>query len=1416
MAKVKNIFLSIFRWLVYTLLGILLLFVLLVFAVRTPKVQNWITRQATSYVHERTGAQFEIEKIYLSFKGGLEIQSLFLADPQYDTIALIDHLELSVAVMPIFNNHIQVSELDLSGAHLKLSRSNSGAYNYSFLIDAFSSQETSLDTTQKSTDKNYPRIHSGPIRLTNCSFVFNDSLHGISLNSNLDLLRILPNELDLEEMNFSVKDLELSGSNTTLRIDSSLATSSESGEISLPEIAWNRLQIQNTSFKYDDLQRQETLETSLSNLEFAESKIVLQDSALELGMLKMDDLDFMYLAAVSETPGESQDSINFSLPDYKLSINGIELNSRKVIYHLGEEQPADHFDPNHLILHDLSLKLGRSQYDPELIEIDLKELSTVLNDKFQMHHLGFKAELHPDKLHLDAFTLQTTGTSLDSDILMQFGSMNQLVQGNPGDFSLALDKNIIDLNDLLFFQPDLDTIDLFHAFSSNPIYASGKVFGSRSSLNLEGIEIAALNNSSLQLNGSVSNPTNTSLLQTSLKHLKLQTDIEDISILIDTTGLILPSRLSITGSLEGDMNQADSRLQILSDLVDVDGEVRLGQSSDSLVYEGDLNISRIDLNHILQRDDFDTVQAHLSFDGSGATLEDLQADLKVAFEHLIFKNYDYENLRFEAAIDHGKLQAALAHKGDALVMNSSINGTLDSTSNELKIKLDVAGANLGELGLSSQNIKMGFGLHAALNQRSDALDLEIFLNKLLIINGSESYRIDSSHVMVHNAPEASGVDLFTPFLDAEILSNTSLQDLPNALRYHLGLSIDTSTYTPKLTRKFELNSEALIYPDPIVTELLLPGIREMDTVVFKAHFTPDSRELDALLRIPEFIYGERGIQGLELSAKSSRDTSRLQLQFSNVKGPYLDIDSTELFFNRQRNKGRAGLKVWDKQGEKDFMLLSELDIGEIQKSIKFLSDSLILNHEKWTVDPDNLISWGEGLNVDQLQFSNGKQGFQVQSEESGKLLISFSDFDLKVIFGLLNNEKDLLAGRLNGNIEFLQLEPSPEFVADLGISTLSVSEAELGDLKLFVAKKDLHNYDIDLKVNGPHLELLTLGKYRVESSDPQLDLKLNLNRFETSVLSSIIPQYVDSAFGVVKADLEIAGPTSDPQYKGALHFVNAGFLPQATGTLIRLEDEKISIDEKGLYIANLEIKDPTGRSIDINGSVFRDRSRKDQFDLDLKAKRFQLMSSQQGENELYYGKVLADLDISIKGNLKLPVIRSEVVLRDETNFTYIVPASQAQMENSASLVVFEDMKDTLKILKTEPAQSRLVRGFDLESRVILKNGTQLNMILDPRSGDNMSITGAADLHYTLTPNGISSLTGQYELNDGGYKLNLYDLVKKEFRIKPQSEINWTGNPEDASLNITAIYSTKTSAASLMDDPDPRFNRSLPFEVHSVP
>ena len=59
------------------------------------------------------------------------------------------------------------------------------------------------------------------------------------------------------------------------------------------------------------------------------------------------------------------------------------------------------------------------------------------------------------------------------------------------------------------------------------------------------------------------------------------------------------------------------------------------------------------------------------------------------------------------------------------------------------------------------------------------------------------------------------------------------------------------------------------------------------------------------------------------------------------------------------------------------------------------------------------------------------------------------------------------------------------------------------------------------------------------------------------------------------------------------------------------------------------------------------------------------------------------------------------------------------------------------------------------------------------------------------------MQGPFIVNSGSYLLTFAKVIKKEFTVREGSSITWSGDPANAAMDMTAVYTVETSLKELV-------------------
>jgi hypothetical protein len=315
--------------------------------------------------------------------------------------------------------------------------------------------------------------------------------------------------------------------------------------------------------------------------------------------------------------------------------------------------------------------------------------------------------------------------------------------------------------------------------------------------------------------------------------------------------------------------------------------------------------------------------------------------------------------------------------------------------------------------------------------------------------------------------------------------------------------------------------------------------------------------------------------------------------------------------------------------------------------------------------------------------------------------------------------------------------------------------------------------------------------------------------------------------GEISGTIELKGTADKPDIDGSLLFTGTKFHSTYLNSSFAIDNEKIAFVDEGIALDQFDIVDSDRNKLQLDGTILTRTYRDFKFNLNLTSNHFRLLNTTEKDNDLFYGKVDLALNARIRGTMTTPVVTMEAGLSDGSNLTYVVPQSEASVLQAEGIVEFIDKTfegdPFMKKINSEVSDTikSTFRGIDLTARLALTDQETLTVVIDPLTGDQLTVKGNSTLTLQIDPTGDIHLTGRYEISEGTYNLSFYKFVKREFTIDKGSTITWLGDPINAQMDIRAIYNVQTSPIELFSnqlsgaatDEVNRYKERLPFLVY---
>jgi hypothetical protein len=506
------------------------------------------------------------------------------------------------------------------------------------------------------------------------------------------------------------------------------------------------------------------------------------------------------------------------------------------------------------------------------------------------------------------------------------------------------------------------------------------------------------------------------------------------------------------------------------------------------------------------------------------------------------------------------------------------------------------------------------------------------------------------------------------------------------------------------------------------------------------------------------------------------------------------------------------------------MLVAQIEDG-IKLSLE--RNSLLLDYDQWLVSDSNFIQYdSSGLMVHDFNISHGDEALNISSTEQSAdapVDVVFKQFKISTLTKIANQSSLFLDGTINGKTEIKTPTTNPIITSDINIENIVYEKDSLGNIALKVNNEQANVFAADIAISGNKNDVKLNGNYYTGES--RFDMKLNMGSLNLTTAKPFIANYVNDMGGYLKGNLAIEGNAGKPLITGHLHFDSAFIVPAVSDEIIKLSNDDIEFDNEGFNFSEFTMLDSANDKATLDGNVYTTDYRNYKFDLSLNANNFRLVNSTKSNNQIFYGKLNIDVAIDLTGDMDSPSANAYLRVNKQTDFTLILPSDDPEIEDRKGVVRFVDKNHAADSVRLQTILDSLSRntelkGLDVAADVEVDSSAQFTLVIDERNGDALTLRGRANLSGGIDKSGKTSLTGNYELEDGAYNLSL-SLLKRKFIIQRGSTIVWTGDPTSAQVDITASYPTNTAPINLVIDqlaglPQSeidKYNEKLPFKVN---
>jgi len=1394
---------------------VVILLVSLFLFLRSSWGQSIIVNKVTNYVSSKTGSRVAVDRLFFTFSGNLYLEGLYLEDQNQDTLLYSEKIETGVRPIPLIRGEgLQVSKFRWQGLVARINRDHqSGKFNFDFIVEALTKPEPSAVNTLPIDDgpdktPSFP-ISLGPIHLENFNVIYRDDVTGIDASVELGTFDLDIPKLDLDKSEFHIRQVAFQNSNLSYHqfkpsLPAEVVSSSQTSVSPILIIDDVDFRAIKAEYRNDPDKIRTTFDIGEFIVQNQKADLSIQKIAIDSISLNKSFILFHNYADELSKSDLAQESVpsSFSWPDWDIEIGQITLNHNQLEYKTKNEVPRrGYFNPDVILLNQLNLLAGNIFLKNKQAGLHLQQFGFVDAGGLQLKDLHFGLTASETIIQIEKLGLLTNRSELDLDFTARFSSIQELMQ-NPevATLDISVQKLLADIQDAYYFNPDLAKDEMTQTLASSPFNLSLLANGSLNQLDLDFVNVTWGKETMFSATGRVDHLLAMDNLTFDFPDIALRTNKKTVALFVDdqSLGIRIPENIDLSGTASGRVDDLAASLIFNSELGQFvfSGEF---QEKDQMSFNADLGVQDLLLGQLLDDPQLDTLTFHLKASGSGKGIEDLNANLSASFQKLKAYNHNYSGLSLEGQIADGSGDLKLWLEDKLLDFDLITNFDLDSVNNKVDLSLHVKGVDFHQLGLASQNLRTKFLLNTQFAGNSNNFNIRTSLKDAVILLDEQTspYGLDITACV---RDDTTSLHLTSSIVNGHITSNASPQEVAEALRIHLnrylkyGDTLTTDVANVEMKLDFTLNEA------PVLKEIFLPGLDKLDSIRLLADFNAKEHLLNAALDLPYLKYRDGEIDSLAIRAHSANERLGVTVGFQNLKSDPFSMDKTYLVGELKDTQIIFDFTSYSGD-EKIAHLASQIGLRGDTFSIHIDPDELIFNREVWQMPENNQVLIADGyLYFQDFILSRNLQELTLRKDlqDPEYLTLTFKDFELENITSLLNPDDPLATGLLNGQLAAEYPIGKTGFFANLEIKALQAMDIMLGNLSLEALSQKAGNYEYDLVLKDGDIDLDLTGDYMVTEEGGLFDLDLDLNKVEMTLLADLSGDELQEGSGYLSGNIQASGTTVEPKYQGYFRFNDVSFVLAQLNSMFLLSSETVRLDNNGIYFNQFTFQDDQDHQFSIDGNILTESYTNPSFDLNINAEDFIAINSTMEDNELFFGKGIIDAQINVKGDLEVPVINARLKVKNGTDLTFIVPEAELELIEREGVVVFVNRADTnVNLSEIQRETYANFNGFDMKAVVVTDPDAEFKVIVDERSGDNLLVAGEANLSLEIDRTGRMTLSGNYELRKGHYEMSLYNIVSRRFEIAEGSRISWNGEPMDADLNISAIYSLKTGSSELM-------------------
>jgi hypothetical protein len=877
--------------------------------------------------------------------------------------------------------------------------------------------------------------------------------------------------------------------------------------------------------------------------------------------------------------------------------------------------------------------------------------------------------------------------------------------------------------------------------------------------------------------------------------------------------------LTLKGRAHGRLNDLSVKGELLSGIGSATADFKLRNmiAKESVKHiSGSMNMDALNLGRLAGMSQLGECTAR------GGVSADFEADgprIKmdsVIIDRMKLLEYEYSNIRATGTFSDNAFDGRVVCNDPNLnFLFQGIFTLSDETRNGLyKFYANVGYADLNALHLDKRGVSKVSGQINANYMSIKHSDLigDLDVKNLNLENDLGSYNIGDICLKSHSNDKIHRINVTSGFLDGTFVGSTPITSIFRDIQ-----DLTTRRDLPSLYKQVSSKWKGDDYDISInvhdirdVLSFVKPGLYIADSTRIKLKIAEDG-EVQGSLKSPRLALGSNFLRNINLTVDNSEGSINGVARSSEIAlSGFKLLNSTLSFFgDEDRFTMGCSYNNHTEEGSKgEIHLAGNLERdhnGTLIIHGMVLPSSIMFKGENWTIPSSKFELNGKDIAIDRIMAMSGEQAIKISggfaTTQKDTLAVDVSRFNLGILNSLSAKKLDI-AGISDGKV----LITSPWKTNSGVMMNLTTTGARFGgeELGTVRASSTLDNGKMHFILRSDLEQgnaLNVVADYFTKEG--RYDITARLNHFKAGCLRPVVSSVFSDIDGTVDGNVSLKGGKDGLKISSDGCRFNEAMIKIAYTQVPYFLNGPFSLTDKGIFFDDVTLHDRhkgVGRA---SGGILWENFKNIRMDTRIRIDNMEAIALGEHDNDNFYGNMAGSGAVLLSGPFSSLLL--DIDLKASGGGNVHIPLDNSTGNSKNDLLTFkQDEKpvhvDPYEVMIKKIGKKKNSNDLKLKIVVDVDQNTEAFVELDRAAGNILSGRGAGIIDIDIRPSrNLFTINGDYTISQGNFHFNAMDIAKRNFTLSNGSSVHFNGDVMDSDLNISGLYSTKASIATLIAD-----------------